>query len=57
MTDPVARQLESPRLREAPTITIDLSLMALVPKWAGTGRSDPLHEFVESVESTALLGN
>jgi hypothetical protein len=57
MTDPVARQSDSPSLQEAPTITKDLSLIALVPKWAGTGRSCPLHEFFESVESAALVGN
>jgi hypothetical protein len=57
MTYPVARQLDSPLLQEAPTITEDLSLRALVPKRAGTGRSCPLHEFFESVESAALVGN
>ena len=38
-------------------ITKDLSLVALVPKWAGTDKAAPLHEFLATLESTARIGN
>jgi hypothetical protein len=39
------------------TSTKDLSLVSLVPKWAGTTNSSPLHEFFESIESASRIGN
>lgn len=40
-----------------PLVTKDLSLVALEPKWAGTDKAVPLHEFFETLESTAAIGN
>jgi hypothetical protein len=37
--------------------TKDLSLLNLVPKWAGTEKSGPLHEFLTAVENMADMGN
>jgi hypothetical protein len=39
------------------TTSKNLSLVSLVPKWAGTAQSSPIHQFLEIVESTARLGN
>jgi hypothetical protein len=33
--------------------TKDLSLVPLVPKWAGTDKTIPLHEFFDTIENTA----
>ena len=38
-------------------ITKDLSLVALVPKWSGTEKAIPLHEFFETIECAGCLGN
>jgi hypothetical protein len=35
----------------------NLSLVSLVPKWAGTAKSGPLYEFFESVDSVSRIGN
>jgi hypothetical protein len=39
------------------TTTKDLSLLTLVPKWAGTETSGSLHEFLSAVENMAEMGN
>ena len=31
--------------------------MALLPKWSGTDKAVPLHEFFEAIESTEKIGN
>jgi hypothetical protein len=38
------------------TLTKDLSLVSLVPKWAGTPKTAPLSEFIEAVETAARIG-
>jgi hypothetical protein len=38
-------------------LTKDLSLVALVPKWSGTEKAIPLHEFLETIESAGCLRN
>ena len=38
-------------------VTKDLSLVVLVPKCSGTDKAVPLHEFFETIESTAKIGN
>ena len=45
------------QLQARPTSTKDLSLIALVPKWAGNNKAIPLHEFFETIESTARIAN
>jgi hypothetical protein len=40
-----------------PTATQDLSLVSLIPRWAGTDKSMSVHEFFETVENTAKVGN
>jgi hypothetical protein len=35
----------------------DMSVVSLVPKWAGTEKGIPLYEFLEAVERAAWLGN
>jgi hypothetical protein len=35
----------------------DLSLISLIPKWTGTGKSVSAKEFLEIVESSARIGN
>ena len=35
----------------------DLSVISLIPKWAGTEKSVSVEEFFESVESSARIGN
>jgi hypothetical protein len=54
MAEPSNRQ---PAGIQLATATKDLSLLSLIPKWAGTGRSCAVHEFLEAVESTARVGN
>jgi hypothetical protein len=39
------------------TTTKDLSLLTLVPRWAGTEKSGSLHEFLSAVENMAEMGN
>jgi hypothetical protein len=55
--EPVAQQQENPEPEGFQMTTKDLSLISLVPKWAGTGRLCSLNEFFESVQSAASLGN
>ena len=45
------------QLQARPTATKDLSLIALTPKWAGNDKAIPLHEFFETIESTARVAN
>ena len=40
-----------------PTAPKDLSLVSLIPKWAGTEKCMSAHEFFETVENTAKVGN
>jgi hypothetical protein len=40
-----------------PTTTKDLSLVSLIPKWAGTDKSMSVHDTIETVENTAKVGN
>jgi len=40
-----------------PPVIKDLSLVALLPKWAGTDKATPLKNFFDSIESTARNGN
>jgi hypothetical protein len=35
------------QLQMRPSVTKDLSFVSLVPKWAGTGKAVPLHEFLK----------
>jgi hypothetical protein len=39
------------------TTTKDLSLLTLVPNWAGTEKPGSLHEFLSAVEKMAEMGN
>jgi hypothetical protein len=57
MTEPVARQHGSLNLGEVHAVAKYLSLISLVPEWAGTNKSCPLHEFIKPAESAAYLGN
>jgi hypothetical protein len=45
------------QLQTRPPVTKDLSPVAIVPKWSGTDKAVPLHEFFEILESTARVGN
>jgi hypothetical protein len=45
------------QLQTRPPATKDLSLVALVPKWAGTDKAISLKEFFDTIESTARIGN
>ena len=45
------------QLQARPTATKNLSLIALVPKWAGNDKAIPLHEFFETIEITARIAN
>jgi hypothetical protein len=51
-------EIEDLRSRQQPVeaTTKDLSLVSLVPKWAGTLSSEPLSEFIEAVETAADVG-
>jgi hypothetical protein len=45
------------QLQTRPQVTKDLSLVGMVPKWSGTDKAVPLHEFFKILESTARVGN
>jgi hypothetical protein len=45
------------QLQRRPQVTKDLSLVGMVPKWSGTDKAVPVHEFFEILESTARVGN
>ena len=45
------------QLQSRNPVTKDLSLVALMPKWAGTDKATPLHEFFETIESTRRIAN
>jgi hypothetical protein len=38
-------------------LTKDLSLLNMMPKWLGTEKSGPLHEFLSAVDNMADMGN
>jgi hypothetical protein len=63
MAEPVTQQLAKLHLEvqqlqsRLQTSTKDLSLVSLVPKWAGTANSGSLHEFFESIEIASRIGN
>jgi hypothetical protein len=57
MAEPVARQLMSLNLGGLQAVAKHLSLISLVPKWAGTNKSCPLHKILESLDDAACLGN
>jgi hypothetical protein len=52
-------EIQNPQvqLQTRPPVTKDLSLVAMVPKWSGTNKAVPLHEFFDILESTARVGN
>ena len=50
-------QILQAQLQARPTVTKHLSLIALIPKWAGNDKAIPLHEFFETIESTACVAN
>jgi hypothetical protein len=45
------------QLQTRPPGTKDLSLVGMVPKWSGTDKAVPLHDFFEIPEITARVGN
>jgi hypothetical protein len=45
------------QLTTRPTVTKDLSLVGLIPKWSGSEKAAPLTEFFEAIEGTARIGN
>src|SRR5215470_18879002 len=45
------------QLTARPTLTKDMSLVGLVPKWSGTEKASPLAEFFDAIEGTARIGN
>lgn len=45
------------QLVERPTAAKDMSLVSLIPKWSGTEKATPLHEFFEAIEGIAKVGN
>jgi hypothetical protein len=45
------------QLTTRPTVTKDLSLVGLIPKWSGTEKATPLTAFFEAIEGTARIGN
>jgi hypothetical protein len=45
------------QLQTRPSATKDLSLVSLIPKRAGNEKAIPLHEFFETIEGSARLGN
>jgi hypothetical protein len=57
MAEPIDRQLVSLNLGGVQPVAKDLSLISLVPKWAGTNKSCPLHEILDSLDDAACLGN
>jgi hypothetical protein len=44
------------QLQMRPSVTKDLSLVSLIPKWAGNDKAVPLHFFFK-VECSARVGN
>jgi hypothetical protein len=57
MTDTGVREVETVSLGGVQAVAKDLSLISLVPRWAGTNKSGPLHEFIKQLEDAASLGN
>jgi hypothetical protein len=45
------------QLSTRPTSSKDMSLVTLIPKWSGTDKATPLHEFFEAIEGTSRVGN
>jgi hypothetical protein len=45
------------QLNRRSTVTKDLSLEELIPKWSGTENAAPLTEFFEAIEETDRIGN
>jgi len=45
------------QLQTRTPVTKHLSLVALLPKWAGADKAIPLHEFFETIESTGRIAN
>jgi hypothetical protein len=45
------------QLQARPTVTKDLSLVSLIPKWAGNDKAIPIHDFFEAIEGSARVGN
>jgi hypothetical protein len=43
------------QLQTRPLVTKDLSLVAMVPKWSGTVKAVPLHDFFEILEILQVL--
>jgi hypothetical protein len=39
------------------TVSKDLSMVALIPKWSGSDKAIPLEEFFRSIEGTACIRN
>jgi hypothetical protein len=50
------QQLQSQVLGRTP-VSKDLSLVALIPKWSGNEAAVPLHEFIDTIEGSARIGN
>jgi hypothetical protein len=67
MTETVAQQMArlqlevqslQAQLQMRPTATKDLSMVSLIPKWAGNEKAVHLHDFFfEAVEGSARVGN
>jgi hypothetical protein len=55
--EPVEEHLENTHIDGVQTTEKDISLFSLVPKFAETGNSCPLHEFFEAIESAGSMGN
>jgi len=49
-------QILQAQLQMRPSVTDDLSLLSLIPKWADTDKAVPLHEFFGVIEGTAHVG-
>jgi hypothetical protein len=45
------------QLQMKPSVTKDLSLVSLVPKWTGNDKAVPLYHFYEAIDSAARIGN
>jgi hypothetical protein len=45
------------QLQTRPSATKDLSLVSLIPKWAGNEKEIPMHEFFVTIEGSARVGN
>jgi len=53
-------KVEIHRLREwmslgTPTVHTDLSLISLVPRWSGSESTNPLEEFISTLEASARI--